>query len=208
MAEENNYEIMKDLQGYFRPGEIKRIYNSAETLRDKLLIRLLWKTGRRITEILSVQVFDIDFDDPAIVWHIGKKTKRVQGKRVKYDLRRRIPIDSFTFRLIEVYIKQYGLDKKDYLFQSPFDTFKPISRQRAFELVRNICYKAEVYYVGNKRPHPHHFRHTFAIEMAKKLQSPADLEKLRRIMEHSNLGTTQTYLQFSDEDLRDLIEQD
>ncbi len=208
MSGETNYEVMKDLQGYFNPGETKKIYNAAESFRDKVLIRLLWKTGRRISEILLVRVKDIDFNDAAIVWHILKKSKKKGKVRVKFDLRSRIPIDSFTFKLLQSYISQYDLKDNDLLFQSPVNPTKPISRQRAFGIVRRLCDKAEIYYVGNKQPHPHHFRHTFAVEMSKRLRNPADLEKLRRILEHANLGITQTYLQFGDEELRDLIEEE
>jgi len=47
-------QVMQDLQGFFRPGQRKALYNSVESLRDKLLIRLLWKSGRRVSGRLSI----------------------------------------------------------------------------------------------------------------------------------------------------------
>lgn len=195
---ENRAEGMTDLQGYFQPGQRKRIYNSCESVRDKVLIRLLWKTGRRIGEILNVKVGDINFDDMNILWNISKKRRPL--KRLK-------SIDTFTLKLLKYYIDQEGLKSPDYIIYG-VNQRTPLSRQRAFELVRRACYKAEVFFVGNKRPHPHHFRHTFAINWVKNSKSAADIKRLQEYLEHSNLRVTETYLQFADEGSRDLIEQD
>ena len=197
---------MRDLQGFLRERDIIRIYNAAEGYRDKALIRLLWKSGRRITEILLVRVSDIDFEDNAIVWHIEKKTKKVEGERVKFDLRKRKPIDNFTAKLLRHYIYEYGLKDNDFLFPSPVHKDRPITRQRAFQIVRRVCEKAGIYYVGNKKPHPHHFRHSFAVNAVKKMKSPAGVRKLQMFLEHSTLGITENYLQFADDDLRELVE--
>ena len=87
MAEDNKgYTIIKDLQGYFKPGERTKIYNAANSLRDKVIIRLLWVTGRRVTEILDIKVHEIDFNLNKIAFHIEKKTEFVKGVRMKKDL--------------------------------------------------------------------------------------------------------------------------
>ncbi len=206
MGKDNySYEIMKDLQGFFKPGERKLIYNSCESLRDKVLIRLLWKSGRRISEILKVKIEDINFNNKGIVWHIDKKTKKIKGEKVKYDLRRWKPIDDFTIRLLYLFVHKNNLQRGDYLFKSLFKKDFPITRQRAYQIVRRNCEKAGIYFVGNKKPHPHNFRHTFAIEISKKLKSPADLRKLQILLEHSNLGITEQYLQFNDSELREIL---
>lgn len=204
--ERNNYEVMRDLQGFFKPGERAKIYEAADTLRDKVLVRLLWKTGRRIGEILMVKVRDIDFDNLAIVWHIEKKTKKVNGERVKFDLRKRKPIDTTTGTLLQYYVEAMELRHYEFLFKSPYNSEKAISRQRAYQIIERLCERCGIENVGSKKPHPHHFRHTFAIELARKLKTPADVRKLQMIMEHSNLGVTEQYLQFSDEELRELME--
>jgi len=206
MSEERDYNVMKDLQGFMSESQIRSIYNSAENVRDKLLIAMLWRTGRRVGEILQLQVKDIDFENPAIVWHIEKKKRKLRGEKVKWDLRKRKPLDKFTFKLLNVYLNQEGLKSEAYVFHTPGNSLKPISRQRVFQIVRRLGEKAGVNRVGEKQIHPHHFRHSFAIAMAKKMDKAADLEKLRMMMEHANLGITQTYLQFSDEDLRGLVD--
>lgn len=212
MVEQNNFEVMKDLSGYFKEGERKAIYNSAESFRDKVLIRLLWITGRRINEILNIKVYDINFEDKQIIIHVEKKTKKIgedeNGKsiRSKLDKLSLSYIDKFTTELITSYIKSYELLKTDYLFKSDFKNNSPITRQRAFQIIRKSCNNAGINRVGNSEPHPHHFRHSFAVDMARKLKSPADIRKLQLMLDHSSLSVTEKYLKFADEEVRGLID--
>lgn len=211
MVEKNSFQVMKDLSGYFKDGQREAIYNSADNLRDKALIRLLWVTGRRINEILNIKVSDIDMKINRIVIHISKKTKQIKDEfnnkiRVKNDLTKLKPIDKYTKDLLNYYINQFSLLPNDYLFKSDFKDNKPISRQRAFQIIRKACYKAGIFKVGNSKPHPHHFRHSFAIDMAKRMKTPADVRKLQLLLDHSNLGVTEQYLQFSDQEASELVE--
>ena len=196
MEQENNIEVMKDLQGFFRKGERKRIYNSCDSWRDKVLIRLLWKTGRRISEILQVKVKDIDFANSNVLFIILKK--KVPFKRWK-------PIDKFTMDLLHLYVSKGNLKKDHYLLHGG-NPNKYISRQRAFQIVRRLCKKAGIEKVGNSLPHPHHFRHSFAIDLANRTKSAGDVRLLQMALEHSTLAMTQQYLQFGNSDLRKLIE--
>jgi integrase/recombinase XerD len=194
-------EVMKDLQGFFRAGQIQDIYNSCGNDRDRLLIRLLWKSGRRINEILPLKVEDFDFQEKRILWSIEKKKKPVRKWK---------PIDKKTTEEARKYICDNDLilfpDK--YVFESTYREGVPLSRQWGFQLVRKLCLACDIHFVGAKKPHPHHFRHTFAVEMARKLKNPQDVRKLQMFMEHSSMSTTEQYLQFNDSDLRTLIEED
>ena len=188
--------VMYDLSGYFKDGEREAIYNACKNSRDKLLIRLLWKTGRRISEILQVKIKDMNFDDNMILWNILKK---------KTPTKKWLPVDNGTMRFIENYVKAKGLSEEDYLFSSNSKKGY-LTRVRVFQILRNLCEEVGIYYVGTKEPHPHHFRHSFAIEKAKKLKSPADIRKLQQYLGHANLGITETYLQFGSQDLRSMVE--
>ena len=192
----SNIQVMKDLSGYLTEKQMLLLYRSADKWRDRLIIRLLWKTGRRITEVLRLKVKDIDFAEMRILWNIIKKKKPYKAWK---------PIDEKTIDLLGWYIDKIGLQKDHYVLNAGWPD-KPITRQRAFQIIRRVGKLAGIETVGEKRIHPHHFRHGFCVALSKKLKSPSDVEKLRRIMEHSNLGVTQVYLQFGDEELRELIE--
>ena len=211
MVEKNSFMIMNDLQGYFRPGEREALYNSADNLRDKALIRLLWVTGRRITEILRIRINEIDFERSNVIIHVEKKTKTLKDQvgnrvKVKKDLMALSHLDSYTLKLLKVYIHDYNLTWEDWLFKSPTNTHKPLTRQRAFDIIRRLGKETGVTHVGNKQIHPHHFRHSYAIDVSKKMKTPADVRKLQMLMNHSTLAVTEQYLQFSDKDVTELIE--
>jgi len=198
MKQESNIEVMKDLTGFFGPEDRKNIYNSCDTWRDRVLIRLLWKSGRRISEILQVKVKDVDLNNGNVLFIILKKKKPFKKWK---------PLDKFTLTLLQKYIELSGLKSEHYLLHGGQPN-KYISRQRAFQIVRRLCKKAGIEKVGNTKPHPHHFRHSYAIDLARRSKSPADIRQVQKFMEHSTLGITEKYLQFGDSDLRNLIEED
>jgi integrase len=192
-----NYNIMKDPDGFFRPGQREAIYNACNNNRDRLLIRLLWKTGRRIGEILNLKVKNINFDEREVMWFIEKK---------KREYPRWKPCDSETINMLKEYTKDIPIE--EYVFKSTQKEEGPISRQRAFQIIRKLCEKAGIDFVGSKHPHPHHFRHSFAVDKARKLGSPADMRSLQLHLEHDNMGMTEQYLQFGNAELRKLIDED
>ena len=194
-----NNPVMKDLSGFLKESQLRSMYNVCDTLRDKVLIRLLWKSGRRISEVLRIKVSDIDFEKKNILWNILKK--RNPMKKWK-------PIDKWTLELLSYYILESKLEPNHYLIHSGYPTQKPLTRQGAFKIIRKLGHKAGIDMVGEKRIHPHHFRHSFAVSMAERLKSPADVRKLQMYLEHSSLGMTEQYLQFNEQDLRELMEED
>lgn len=193
-----NTQVMKDVAGFFKPGQRRAIYNACDKWRNKLLIRLLWKTGRRVSEVISIRVIDIDFETKKILFNILKKGQKL--RKWKY-------IDSKTLDLLGWYIAQTGLRPEHYVLNSG-NPLKHITRKCAFEVVRKASKKAGIEMVGEKKPHPHHFRHTWAVEMAKRIKSPGDLRKLQMGLEHSSIGMTEVYLQFGDDDLSEFIDED
>jgi len=223
------FEVMKDMQGYLEKDMLRKFLYSISSPRDKALFNLLARTGRRVGEILMLKVEDIDYFERTIVWCIEKKKplKRVEGeieqefkdrqqaeyKRRKIEpvYRARKPIDQVSLSLLEDWIESENLGMEDKVFN--------ITRFRVYQLTRKYGIKAgfptirvktkkgnmiTIPLVGKKSLHPHHFRHTFAVTKAKEMTSPAELEKLRNWLEHSNIGTTQQYLKFRMEEMRDM----
>ncbi|MBA7633670.1 Tyrosine recombinase XerD [subsurface metagenome] len=151
---------IKDLRGYLQPEEIERLAEVASNPRDRLLIRIPWRTGIRVSELIGIRVQDIDFDNRAIVIKVQKMRKR-DGKTI--ERRRVVPIDQGTLDLIRQYLewrKQFPY-KGDLLF--------PITRQRVDQIFWALGRRAGITKVGDpavsqhRKLHPHHLRHSFAI---------------------------------------------
>ncbi len=207
--------VMKDLSGYLSPEQMLKIYNIAYGPRDKLLIRLLIVSGRRITEILGRKEYvnrnknhpkehlreviypaieglkprNIDFDKGHIIFSILKKRKKHQAIKV---------IDNETMGMLKEYIHKNNIKPDDRVF--------PITRYRAFQIVREICTNAEIYKVGIKEPHPHHFRHSFSVNYVRTATHSGAIRQLQQHLEHADINQTAHYLQFSQKDQKEQIE--
>lgn len=195
--EKNNFEIMKDLGGYFKEKEREAVYYAVDNPRDKVLIRMLWVTGRRISEILNIKVSDIDFEAKNVLINVLKKGRPYQNFS---------HLDNISLHLLSKYITYRNLIQNDYLFKSDFIPSRPITRQRAFKIILNACNKAGIFQVGSKRPHPHHFRHSFAVDVARNLKTPADVRMLQQTMDHSSLAVTEKYLKFNQTELSKILD--
>lgn len=187
---------MQDLQGFFKEGEREKIYKACEVPRDELLIRLLWKSGRRIGELLQLRVQDIDFKKGMILWNISKK--RTLKKAWK-------PMDTKTMQLLAWYVSYFQLEPDEYILHA-YDRKRPITQQRCDQIVKRLCKKVGILKVGNTKPHCHHFRHSYAIDLINKSQKASGIRLVQQALEHSNLKMTEAYLQFSPEELRELVE--
>ena len=188
---------IRDLKGYLAPEQVERLMAIATNPRDMLLIRIPWRTGIRVSELIGIKVSDIDFENRAIVIKRLKLRKR-DGKAI--ERRRVIPIDQGTLDMVRQYLewrKQFPY-KGDLLF--------PISRQRVQQIVQKLGRRAGITEVGDpavsqrRKLHPHHLRHSFAIHAIKKGMT---VERLQKILGHQSPTTTSVYLQFSLADLHE-----
>jgi integrase len=98
---------IRDIKGYLQPEQVGKLIIAATNLRDKLIVRILWRTGIRVSELVGLRVQDIDFANRAIVIKVQKMRKR-DGKPI--ERRRVVPIDQGTLDMIKEYLewrKQY-----------------------------------------------------------------------------------------------------
>jgi integrase len=175
--------------------------------RNWLLILVLARSGRRINEVLPLKPKDILWKEKLITWHILKKGYHKVGSKA-YRRAQRLgkpnepyirlkPIDARTLRALQSYILGNRIGYDDKLF--------PISSTQAYRIIRGYAESIGIDKVGERYPHPHNFRHTFAIKIAKTLKSPQDLVQLQRLMEHSDINMTIHYLTYGDEELRQVL---
>ena len=188
---------IKDLKGYLEPEQIEQLIVAAPNPRDALLVRLLWRTGIRVSELIGIRIQDIDFGNRAIVIKVQKMRKR-DGKAV--ERRRVVPVDEGSLVMVREYLewRQSFPYKGDLLF--------PISRQRVNQLFWRLGRRAGITMVGDPtisqhtKLHPHVLRHSFAIHCIKRGMS---IERLQKILGHQSPTTTSVYLQFSSADLHE-----
>ncbi|HZK43857.1 MAG TPA: tyrosine-type recombinase/integrase [Syntrophomonadaceae bacterium] len=176
----------------FKPEEIKKMLNQFDRssyygLRDALLIRLLYDTGLRISEALSIKIDDIDLNRSLIkVFGKGHKERVVPfGRNVKREILK------FLIRRRKEIPKQVD---EGYLFSTKDGL--PLSSRNVLRKIKEIGSKAGI---EGKRLSPHTFRHSFAKTY---LMAGGDVISLQTIMGHSKLETTRKYVYLLTEDIQ------
>lgn len=170
-----------------RRSDVLKVHDYARInckLRNYLLIRLPIKIGLRVSEITTLNVEDINFED--------RSFQVLDSKKKEFDL---LPLDTITLQLIKDLIG----DRDEGTIFSREDSheivrqFKRMSRTAVWYLFKGIGVKA-----GVKGFNPRICRHYFAAKWHEDMKKPGSkktLEGLRRILRHTSLTTTQFYLQ-------------
>lgn len=206
---------MADKTNYLTEDQVNRILSVAKKEKEWLLIYLLWRTGRRISELLKLKPQDIDFDNNSILWKILKKGKD------KKNYTTWIAVDEQTIKTLLQWIANHNMEEDDYFFISNKSNkdgeLTHLTRKWAFEVVRKLTQRARVIYKNNndlpdriskngkvfssfKGWHPHHFRHSYSINFLRKVKDPSGLSMLKQQLDHSSTKVTEHYLQFSQEE--------
>jgi len=173
----------RDLPSYLTTIETQAMLQACESnRRDHLLLNILWQTGCRIGEALSISRDDIDPHGSCI----RIVTEKQKGKKNKSH--RIIPIGSDLLSEILTYILDYHIT--DRLFD--------FSRQRAFQIIKKTAIKAGI----TKRVSPHVFRHSFSIHC---LRSGMPLPVLQKILGHSSILTSMIYLRIVQADTEEFM---
>lgn len=165
--------------------------NDAFSSRNKAILELMYATGLRISEVISLEFKNIDFEDCIV---------RVMGKGNKERI---VPINSIAINALKDYIDNYRpqLIKKNinnYLFLNNHGNV--MTRQGIFKMIKKEAEKKGI----AKNIGPHTLRHTFATHL---LENGADLRIIQELLGHSDISTTQIYTHLSNESLhKDYIE--
>ena len=156
-------------------------------IRDKAMLEFAYATGMRVTEIISLNIDDINLDEGFVTCKTGNK-------------QRVIPLGTMSLKALKEYIEE----ARDILVKSENEQalFVNINGTR---LTRQGFWKIIKYYKEQahitKDITPHVLRHSFATHL---LQNGADLKAIQTMLGHSDISSTQVYMQFQEEGLKNV----
>jgi len=184
-------KVEKTLPYILNIGEIEQLLQQPEAdkplgLRDVAMLELLYATGIRISELIDLDISDVNREE-AYLRCLGK------GHRERI-----IPIGHPALQAIELYLAEGRGHliknlRETALFVNRFG--KRLTRQGAWKNLKRYARKAGI----GKGISPHTFRHTFATHM---LENGADLRSVQELLGHVDISTTQIYTQVSKEKLK------
>lgn len=155
--------------------------------RNLLIIRMLYATGVRVSELVNIKLSDID---------ISERTIRIMGKGSKERI---VVFGNNTKEILELYLNsgRYKLSREnnDYLFLNKDGNV--LSDRYVRKIIDDIVVKASV----QMHVSPHMLRHTFATAM---LNNGADLVSVSDLLGHESLNTTSIYTHVSDDKIREI----
>ena len=156
-------------------------------IRDKAMLEFAYATGMRVTEIISLNVEDINLETGYVTCKNGKKERTV-------------PVGNMSLKAL----KEYIANARKTLIKDENEKalFVNVNGQR---LTRQGFWKIIKYYKEQahieKEITPHVLRHSFATHL---LQNGADLKSIQTMLGHSDILSTQIYMQFQDETLKNI----
>ena len=217
-------------KAYLEANEVQTLENVATNMRDKLLIRLLFHLGCRVSEALSLKVEDINFTQGTItIQHLksriqlscprcnarlakshsfcprcGARVERAVAKEKQHRRMRTLPLDRDTLEMLKDYIKCGGpvnRGGKRLIFG--------INRHRAWQIIKECADKAGLPNLINPETGKMHgvspcrLRDAFAIHAIKLNDSGDGLRLLQEQLGHASFNTTAKYRKVAGEELKE-----
>ncbi len=155
--------------------------------RDKAMLEFAYATGMRVTEIISLNVEDVNLSEGFVTCNSGKK-------------QRNIPIGTMSLKALKEYMEEarpviIKNEEEQALFVNT--NGKRLTRQGFWKIIK--YYKEQAHIAKDITPHV--LRHSFATHL---LQNGADLKSIQTMLGHSDISSTQVYVQFQDPELKDI----
>jgi len=170
--------------------EIEKLINQPDAgseagLRDRAMLELMYATGLRVTELISLDIPDIRIDLGFV------RCKGKNGGRI-------IPVGSMAKEAIQNYLSQVRGTMANEEEQALFVNYQGgrLTRQGFWKIIKRHTKEADI----RKEITPHTLRHSFATHM---IQNGADIHVLQELMGHSDISSTQMYIQMMDKKFKD-----
>ncbi|MBC20297.1 MAG: tyrosine recombinase XerC [Planctomycetaceae bacterium] len=191
-----NPRIGRKLPHFLSADEIAKLLespsaSSASGLRDRAILETMYSSGLRVSELVALEIQDIDFSSGLI---------RVRGKGRKERL---TPLGSFAQRALKNWLTKRkpdpkaGKDAADAVFLNRFG--RRLTSRSVGRMLEKCLKKAGL----DQRTSPHTLRHSFATHL---LDRGADIRSVQELLGHQSLITTQIYTHVSTTRLREVYE--
>lgn len=147
--------------------------------RDAAMLELLYATGIRVSELMALNLSDVDLTLASVKCTTGSKSRVIPiGKMAKIALQ----------NYIGTYREQFVKGEEDALFLNYYGN--RLSRQGFWKIVKAHCKNAGL----TSSVTPHTLRHSFASHL---IQNGADIKSVQELLGHSDISTTQMYVALS-----------
>ena len=151
-----------------------------EGQRDKAMIEVMYSSGLRVSELLSLKIKNVNFEK-GIIDVVGKGNKQ-----------RKVPIGDYALDYLKLYMdngRVHNIGRKsEYIFLNRYG--KPLSRQYFFKQIKKYAVQVGI----EEDISPHTLRHCFATHL---LENGAELRAVQEMLGHANISTTQIYTNIS-----------
>lgn len=190
IEEVSSLKKAKKLPKYLSISEVNKLLNislnSEFDYRNKAMLELMYATGLRVSELVSIEYSNIDFENSII---------RINGKGKKERI---IPLGEVASYYLKVYLNDYRsklLKRNTYNQVFLNNHGKPITRQGFNYILENIRELTGI----TKEITPHVLRHSFATHL---LEGGADIRSIQEMLGHENISTTNIYTEVVNDVLR------
>lgn len=161
--------------------------DAPKELRDKAMLELLYATGIRVSELISLRVADINLQMGFVICRDGNK-ERV----IPFGNKARLALIRYMDKARGAMLEDYG---DSILFVNC--SGQPMSRQGFWKLIKSYAKKAGI----EEEVTPHTLRHSFAAHL---VENGADLKSVQEMLGHSDISTTQIYANMTHNRIREV----
>ena len=185
-------KIEKKIPEILTMDEVIRLLNqpkgdSPKEIRDKAMLELLYATGIRVSELITLKVSDVNLQMGYIVCRDSNKERMIPfGREAKTALLK------YMDKIRDVMI---GNSDSEILFSNC--SGQPMSRQGFWKLIKYYAKKADI----QSDITPHTLRHSFAAHL---VENGADLRSVQEMLGHSDISTTQIYANLNHNYIREV----
>ncbi len=173
--------------------EVERLLTQPELTtssgkRDKAMLELLYATGIRVSELVNLDVPDVDLQE-GFIRCVGKGSKE-----------RVVPMGEIAVEALRIYLENARLKliaepKEKAIFVNHHG--KRLTRQGFWKIVKKYAVQAQIH----KEITPHTLRHSFATHL---LENGADIRSVQEMLGHADISTTQIYTHVTKDRLKDV----